>query len=231
MVRLETSWINRSVPMIDAVFGPDRAAQYAAVTRLYNRSLGPVTRVNVLRPEVNDLPIWTSSCQHSAIGELLADLTIKHAIADAVMVPGGGKGIDLQAAFIGGLGEISERLLGVLHFAAVERRLVLASYDDMVHQGRRALGPHDIPLFASEQYTIPGFPYAPFHAATPLRWIDGVDLLTGEAVAVPAQRTRSAGCGRWGELAPEVVDGEPARGGDLLERDRSPLPRIYSLCR
>ena len=186
-MRLETQWINRTIPMVDHTFGAERLAQYRAVTRLYNRSLGPVTRVNVLRPEVNDLPLFTSSCQHSAIGELLVDLTIKHAIADAVIVPGGGKGVDAQAAFIGGLGEISERLLGVLHFAAIEPQLVLSSFNDMVRQGRQALGPDDVPLFSPEQYARPGFPYVPFTVDTPLRWIDGVDLLSGDVVAVPAQ--------------------------------------------
>lgn len=186
-MRLESTWINSSTPLIDAWFGEDRLGQYEAVTHLYNRLLGPVTRVNLLRPEVNDLPISTSSCQHSAVGELLPDLTVKHAIADTVMVPGGGKGVDGPSAFIGGLGEISERLLGVLHFSAIEEQLVLSTHDDMVARGRRALGPSDIPLFAPEQYARWNFPYSPFLPDTPLRWIDGLDLLTGETVAVPAQ--------------------------------------------
>ncbi|HEV2071438.1 MAG TPA: YcaO-like family protein [Acidimicrobiales bacterium] len=173
--------------MIDPTFGPERLGQYEAVTRLYNRLLGPVTRVNVLRPEANDLPLFTSSCQHSSVGSLLPDLTIKQAIADAVIIPGGGKGIDAQATFVGGLGEISERLLGVLHFSAIEKHLTLATYEDLVAAGRQVLGPEDVPLFAPEQYARPQFPYTPFDHDTPLRWLDGQNLLTGETVAVPAQ--------------------------------------------
>jgi|ERR671923_429214 ribosomal protein S12 methylthiotransferase accessory factor len=184
---LDATWINRRVPMLDGEFGRDREAQYRAVAHLYNRLLGPVTRVNVLRPDVTDLPIFTSSCRHSSLGDLFSDLTVKQAIADAVIVPGGGKGLDVQAAFIGGLGEIAERLLGVLHFSAVHDLLEFATYEELVSRGRRALGPDDLPLFAAEQYADPRFPYQPFEGDVPLRWLEGVDLITRDRVAVPAQ--------------------------------------------
>jgi ribosomal protein S12 methylthiotransferase accessory factor len=186
-MRLDVTWINRSVEMLDGSFGPDRHAQYQAVGHLYNKLLGPVTRVNVLRPDVTDLPLFTSSCQHSSVSALFPDLVLKQAIADSVIIPGGGKGIDAQAAFIGGLGEIAERLLGVLHFSAVQDLLEFATYKELVARGRRALGPQDLPLFAEEQYADPRFSYQPFQADTPLRWLDGIDLLTGDPVAVPAQ--------------------------------------------
>jgi ribosomal protein S12 methylthiotransferase accessory factor len=186
-VTLESLWINRTIEMLDASYGPDRKAQYEAVSRLYNRLLGPVTHVNILRPESTDLPLFASSCRHSTVGDLFPDLAIKQAIADAVIIPGGGKGIDAQAAYIGGLGEIAERLLGVLHFSAIQDRLVLATYDELVASGRRALGPEDLPLFATEQYASTGFPYRPFRSDTPLRWLDGHELISGENVVVPAQ--------------------------------------------
>ncbi len=184
---LEVTWRNHRIGMLDAAFGPERRAQFEAVAHLYNRTLGPVTTVNLLRPDVADLPLYASSCRHASVGELLPDLTLKQAIADAVIIPGGGKGVDAQSAIIGGLGEIAERLLGVLHFSAIHDRLELATYDDLIGRGRRALGPDELPLFAPEQYASSGFPYQPFDASMLVRWIDGVELLTGEVVAVPAQ--------------------------------------------
>lgn len=186
-MRLDVRWINRSVEMLDGDFGPARHAEYRAVARLYNRLLGPVTRVNILQPEITDLPLYTSSCQHGSVGDLLSDLTVKQGIADSVIIPGGGKGTDAQAAFIGGLGEMAERLLAVLHFSAVQDRLELTTYQDLRSRGRDALGPGDLPLFAEEQYADSAFPYVPFRPDVPLRWLDGVNLLTGERVAVPAQ--------------------------------------------
>jgi ribosomal protein S12 methylthiotransferase accessory factor len=184
---LEVTWRNHRIGMLDANFGPERKAQFDAVSHLYNRTLGPVTTVNLLRPDVADLPLYTSSCRHASVGELLADLTLKQGIADAVIIPGGGKGVDAKSAFIGGLGEIAERLLAVLHFSALQDRLELATYDDLLARGRRALSPDELPLFAPEQYASPGFPYQPFDERMLVRWIDGVELLTGELVAVPAQ--------------------------------------------
>jgi ribosomal protein S12 methylthiotransferase accessory factor len=184
---LEVTWLNHRSGALDAAFGSERRAQFDAVAHLYNRTLGPVTTVNLLRPDVTDLPLYTSSCRHASVGEMLPDLALKQAIADAVIIPGGGKGVDELSAIVGGLGEIAERLLGVLHFAAIEGELDLATYDDLFARGRRALGPQELPLFAPEQYASQGFPYQPFDSSMPMRWIDGVELLTGERVAVPAQ--------------------------------------------
>jgi ribosomal protein S12 methylthiotransferase accessory factor len=184
---VEVTWFNHRIEMLDPSFGAARRAQFEAVARLYNRTLGPVTTVNLLRPDVTDLPLYTSSCRHASVGELLPDLTLKQAIADAVIIPGGGKGIDRTSALVGGLGEIAERLLGVLHFAAIQDRLELATYSDLIARGRRALGPEELPLFAPQQYASRGFPYQPFDANVPVRWIEGVELLSGEKVAVPAQ--------------------------------------------
>jgi ribosomal protein S12 methylthiotransferase accessory factor len=186
-VRLETAWINETVELLPGEIGPEQRSELQAVAYLYNRLLGPVTSLNLLRPEGVDLPLYTSSCRHVTVGALLPDLAIKQSIADAILVPGGGKGVDPRSAVLGGLGEIAERLLAVLHFSALQARVVLATYDELVAQGRRALGPLDLPLFADEQYAEAGFPYQRFEADTPLRWLDGVDLRTGEAVAVPAQ--------------------------------------------
>jgi ribosomal protein S12 methylthiotransferase accessory factor len=146
-----------------------------------------VTVVNVMRPEVTDLPFYTSSCRHSSVGGLFPDLGLKQAIAEAVIIPGGGKGFDPQAALLGGLGEIAERLLAVLHFSAIQDTLELTSYDALATSGRRALGPKDIPLFAAEQYEQVDFPYRPFEPETRLRWLAGSDLINGGTVFVPAQ--------------------------------------------
>ena len=51
-----------------------------------------------------------------------------------------------------------------------------------MHQGREALGPDEMPLFAPEQYARLGFQFVPFRPDTLLGWIEGRELPTGRPV-------------------------------------------------
>ena len=184
---IERLFLNSRVEALDATYDDERSAQYRAVGRLYNRLLGPVTSLNVLRPDILDLGLYSSSCGHSALGSLLPDFKVKTGIADNILIPGGGKGPTMRQPMLGGLGEIAERLLSVLHFGTMLDRLKLATHEQLVAQGVLALGPGEIPLFAPEQYASPDFGYARFTPETTLRWMEGTDLLSGKTVLVPAQ--------------------------------------------
>lgn len=48
--------------------------------------------------------------------------------------------------------------------------------------------PEEYALYSPEQYNSPGFPWAPFEKASPIRWTAAVDLKTKAAVHVPAAR-------------------------------------------
>jgi ribosomal protein S12 methylthiotransferase accessory factor len=186
-MRLVTTYLNERIELLDAVYSSEQHDQLHALLRLYNRVLGPVKSVNLLRPELLDLSIYSAGCTHVPIGSLMRDLMVKERGSDRIPIPGGGKGATMLASFLGAFGEMAERLLAVLHFNAVFDRLEYATYENLVRQGHRALGPHEMPLFAPEQYARPKFCFLPFRPDTLLGWIEGSELLTGCPILVPAQ--------------------------------------------
>ena len=184
---LEATYFNERIELLNGSYSRETQDDLRALSRIYNRFLGPVHSVSLHRPELLDLSIYCSSCNHSPVGSLMPDLMVKMSMADTIFVPGGGKGGHMAQAFFGVLGEIAERLLAVLHFESILDQLVVATYDDLVRQGRRALSPDELPLFAPEQYANPEFGYVEFHQDTLLSWIEGSELVTGDTVLVPAQ--------------------------------------------
>jgi ribosomal protein S12 methylthiotransferase accessory factor len=184
---LEITYLNERIELFDGMYGGDRQSEHAAVSRLYNRRIGPIRSLHLERPDLTDFSMYTGSCTHSPVHLLLPDFTVRPVTTDAMLIPGGGKGIGAGPPLFGALGELAERLLSVLHFAAAVDDLESATYADLCRDGRRALGPDELHLFAPEQYTQPGFGYVPFRETSPLRWIQGTDLVTGDAVWVPAQ--------------------------------------------
>lgn len=183
---LTIDYLNRRVELLDAHFDEGRRGEYEAVSHLYNRHLGPIWTVVPHRPEATDLAMYTSAARHFPIGTLWPDVRERPRDVD-ISIPGGGKGGEPMKALLGGLGEMSERMLGTLHSQAVGDSLPFATCDEMLEQGLNALTPEELPLFAPEQYADPRFPYVPFERGVPLTWIEGTRLGTGEKVWAPAQ--------------------------------------------
>ena len=138
---LTVTYLNERLEFLDGSYGAVRHAELAAVSSLYNRRLGPIRTLHLERPDSTDFSMYTGSCSHSPVPLLVPDLTVRPLTADAMAIPGGGKGIGLRAPLLGALGELAERLLAVLHFQAVVDRLELATYADLRRDNRRALGP------------------------------------------------------------------------------------------
>lgn len=183
---LTTTYLNERLQLLEGTYGEGRAAQLASLTRLYNRLHGPVTMLNVFRPELGDLSLYGASARHVPITSLMPDLMVK-ARPHARFVPGGGKGATPLHALLGALGEMAERLLATIHFSSLYDHLRYATHERLRREGRDALGPADIPLFAPEQYRSAKFPFVPFTGDTFLGWAEGRELLTGRQVLVPAQ--------------------------------------------
>jgi ribosomal protein S12 methylthiotransferase accessory factor len=215
-MELASTYLNGRIEFFDAVYGPERHAQYTSLPKLYNRTIGPVRGISLHRPSMLDLSMYGTSCDHTLTGYIVRDLLGRGPSSEMSAIPIGGKGASMQQALLGNLGEASERLLAMLHSSVAMDRVEFSTYADLVHQGRRALGPAEVPLFLPEQYKCPGFNFVPFEPGTPIWWTEGRELLTGEPVMAPAQLTLFGWKGRRGEAR----IGYATSGGLVFHPDR-----------
>jgi ribosomal protein S12 methylthiotransferase accessory factor len=89
---------------------------------------------------------------------------------------------DERAATGAAIGEAVERYCGNLVPAGLPR----AAYVGLAAAGIDAVDPESVALFAPEQYAATGFPFAPLSRDLAMTWADGVDLVSGSSVLVPA---------------------------------------------
>ena len=59
-----TTYLNERIELLEGVYSSERHEQLRALLRLYNRVLGPVKSVSLLRPELLDLSIYSAGCTH-----------------------------------------------------------------------------------------------------------------------------------------------------------------------
>ncbi|MFN4217372.1 MAG: YcaO-like family protein [Brevinematales bacterium] len=95
----------------------------------------------------------------------------------------GGIGETAEQAFLSACGEALERYASSV---VPVSRLVFASYQDLVARGESAIHPDLFGLFAPFQYEQANFAYEPFREDSPVRWVKGNFLFSGEDVWVPA---------------------------------------------
>ena len=91
---------------------------------------------------------------------------------------------DFDRARAAAIGEAMERYCGNY----IPRGLERASHADLVRQGRDAIDPTSLILYAEQQYATPGFPFIPFTRDLPVLWVEGQDMYTGATVMVPASQ-------------------------------------------
>lgn len=97
----------------------------------------------------------------------------------------GGGAFVLDSAVAAALGEAVERYCGAFR---PEDRICFGAADEIRDTpGPTPVDPSRCALFAVEQYAQEGFPFVPFTAQTPISWINGIDLRTGDGILVPAQ--------------------------------------------
>lgn len=143
----------------------------------------------------------------------------------------GGKGVELNQAFISTISEMAERLFGSLAYLENKDRLFYGTYKELINLGKNCLGPLDIDLFAKEQYENGEVPYTKFTENSYLGWIEGRRLFSGEKIWVPAQlillfymlkkSEDSIGYSTSGGLASNIGFEETVYKGitELIERD------------
>lgn len=141
----------------------------------------------------------------------------------------GGKGFSIPGAMLGALGESIERFSGILF--SMETEIKRGTYTDLVAAGVPCIHPDEFPLFAEEQYAQPGFLFDPFTVDSPLGWVQGRRLISGDEVWIPAQLALFFYGAHKGEdvvgysassgMACHVTEDAAVYGGitELLERD------------
>jgi len=215
-MRITRTFSEKRCEIFNAVHGDAPVDDAVSVAGLYNRRIGPLTQLRIHRPELTDLSMYTASCEHSAMGVLMADVLVSSPSLDRMQIPAGGKGLGMGQPVLSALGEGTERLLAVLHFQGVANLLELASCEALERRGLRVLGPERLPLFAPEQYASPCFRFRPFNRDTPICWHPATELLSGEPIMVPAQLALLYYKSRRGE----ALIGYPTSGGLGFARTR-----------
>ena len=132
----------------------------------------------------------------TALEECMVDVDEPRLVRIACEIAAGEEliGLDLGSAHnVGGSGTSRERAVGAAVGEAVERysaayvpreRLVEATAEEL---GAGAVDPATFGLFSEAQYARPGFPFLRFARDTRIPWVEGVDLVTGKPVWLPAE--------------------------------------------
>ncbi len=92
----------------------------------------------------------------------------------------GGAATNREKAVAKAIGEAVERYCAAL-YEVEELPLVSAAEAPFA-----VVPPEEFALYSQEQYEEPGFPWSPFASDTPVRWVEGIDLASGERCHVPA---------------------------------------------
>jgi len=92
----------------------------------------------------------------------------------------GGASIHRETAVAKALGEAVERYCSAIYDVD---ELVASSYKDADFS---CVAPQEFALHSADQCAVPGFPWVPFNEDTPVRWVPGLELVSGEVIHVPA---------------------------------------------
>jgi ribosomal protein S12 methylthiotransferase accessory factor len=92
----------------------------------------------------------------------------------------GGASTDRHVAIAKAMGEAVERYCSAIYDPA---KFHFAAFSDLTG---RAVPPSLLSMYRADQFDWPGFPWQPFPVDTPVHWIRGVSLLTGEEIWIPA---------------------------------------------
>src|ERR1051326_7979467 len=125
---------------------------------------------------IRDIVTWTADGEPDGL-PICATATPRHP-TDSLC--GYGKGLSLNEAVLGAIGEALE-----IHASSSYDvgKFLRASLDELKED---ALDPQKLCLYADPYYDLPGFPYCRFHRSQAIHWTSGRRLHTGEAVCVPA---------------------------------------------
>ena len=143
------------------------------VDRLVDDRVGVIRQVEEVRKEAGASDFLCFSAQ-------TANVQIFNPSQHHGTIWGTGVAADRARAMTKAIGEAIERYCGA-NFCPDE--FPVATYESADYP---CVEPNEFALFSTEQYREPGFPYIPFDRHTPIRWVSGLDLYTGEQLHLPA---------------------------------------------
>lgn len=244
---LNSRFVNRCWELINYQMSEDEHRALWDIFKGYS-PFGPIRKVVSYLGSVGASPIYVSHGMHFDFDYVLQRITGLTGLTTGVgmSIYGGGKGHSLFGTTMSCLGELVERIMGSLEYARQTEHLIFGSYAQLKAQGYACVHPGELPLFAPEQYQRPDCLFEPFTTDTPVAWIEGRRLRSGESAWLPAQLvflyySRRAGepligYGTTGGLATHINEQEALYHGiiELFERDamsvrwfsRMPPPRI-----
>ncbi|MBA3788094.1 MAG: YcaO-like family protein [Actinobacteria bacterium] len=190
----------------------------ARMRPLVSPRVGVICRLDETLAGTDEPPLFRVSTVPATADELIG-CSLDH------VVSANGTGRSRREAVAAAIGESVERYSA--SYLPYER-FVVATADEL---SGIAVHPGSFGLFSAEQYARPRFPFVPFGSETRLRWVDGVDLASGQPAWLPVELVFLADAVRTGEsrigyatssgLACATSEIEATERGllELLERD------------
>lgn len=132
------------------------------------------------RPECDELQISTVVVQSGDLREVWPHVKTNFKMSSSVMVSGAGTGINEEECLVRALVEGLERYCAG---SGTEEQVIFASANEL---GNRALDLEAIPICSRTELSHPRCPLVLPDKKNPIRWIQGISLLDGGVVYLPA---------------------------------------------
>lgn len=146
-------------------------------TKLIGWRTGPIKKILQCGIEPGDPELFHVVLMHSSIERMVG-------LPTRVSLRAGGSGLNLADAFHRAVGEVVERY--AIHFYD-EDAVVFDSYANLTKQGLNVLAPDKLQFFSDAQLASEGTIFRRFTEDMRLGWAEGVSLITGKPILVPAQ--------------------------------------------
>jgi len=146
-------------------------------TKLIGWRVGPIKKILQCGIEPGDPELFHVVLMHSSIERMVG-------LPTRVSLRAGGAGLNLADAFHRAVGEVVERY--AIHFYD-EDAVVFDSYANLTKQGLNVLAPDKLQFFSDAQLASEGTIFRRFTEDMRLGWAEGVSLITGKPILVPAQ--------------------------------------------
>lgn len=147
-----------------------------------------IKKLDIVMAPSSELPLYIGNCEFMNINYVFNYLLNKSSMPVKLneSIFAGGKGFSFYKAICSSLGEAFERLMACLEYFNQKDNLIVASYNDLVKNGLKAMEPEKIKLFSEEQFQEENFLFDKFTKYSKTSWIKMKKLINDEEIYVPA---------------------------------------------